>query len=138
MSTEENKAIVRHAREEVNKGNLNAFFELVTPDCEILSWDGSVFEKQAFKQYMDEFIRAFLDYHLVIEDLIAEEDKVVARFTESGTMIGNYGGMEPTGKKFTYPAIEIYRLVNGKITGIWMARDILTAMTQTGLIPPLE
>jgi predicted ester cyclase len=83
-------------------------------------------------------VGAFPDFHLVIEDLIAEGDKVVVRLTESGTMTGSLMGVAPTGKKYTQPAIEIHRLANGKIINLWTVRDILTVGTQTGMFPAME
>ena len=61
---------------------------------------------------------------------------MVVRFTESATMQGNFMGMEATGKRFTIPAIEIYRFFNGKIAEIWEARDMGAMMQQLGLAPP--
>ncbi|MFQ5796646.1 MAG: ester cyclase [Candidatus Bipolaricaulia bacterium] len=136
MSAEENKAIVRRLIEELNKGNL--LWEVWASDCVI--HNGSppppLVSIQEFRQLVDELTRAFPDYHLVIEDLIAEEDKVVGLYTESGTMKGNFMGMEATGKQYTIPSIEIYRLANGKITEIWMARDIASTLQQLGVVPP--
>jgi len=138
MSTEENKAIVHKFIEHYNKGNRDTAHEFMSEDCEILDWTGKLYKKQEFIQTMDEFIRAFPDFNLTIEDIIAEGDKVVIRLTEDGTMKGNFMGIKATGKKFTYPAIEIYRFANGKVTGIWTVRDILTAGTQTGMFPSPE
>ncbi len=87
---------------------------------------------------MESFVKAFPDFHLDIEDMIAQDDKVVVRLTESGTMTGNFMGMEPTGKKYTQPAIEIHRIVDGKVTNLWTVRDIATAMSQIGMMPQLE
>ena len=83
-------------------------------------------------------LSAMLDYHLVIKDLIAEEDKVAVRYTESGTMKGDLFGMAATGKKFSTPAIEIWRFENGKLKEMWMARDILTQGVQMGIFPSPE
>lgn len=63
---------------------------------------------------------------------------VVVRYTERGTMKENFMGVEETGKKFMIPAIEIWRFSGGKLTELWMARDLLTQSIQTGLIPPWE
>jgi len=138
MKTQENKDLLRSIINEVNKKNYNALWDNVAPECVIIDHTGRLINKMEFKQYMDEFLLAYPDFNLVIEDLIAEGDKVVVRYTESGTWTGNYMGNVPTGKKMSYPAIEIWRFADGKITGVWMARDILTAATQSGLIPQPE
>jgi len=135
MSTEKNKALFRSLIEEVNKGNFDPIWDTMTPDCVIVDETGKLFTKEGYRPRLDEVLGAFPDYHLVIEDLIADEDKVVVRYTESATMKGSFMGMEATGKRFTCPAIEIWRFANGKITGLWMARDLLTQSMQTGMIP---
>lgn len=139
MTTQErNKGIIRQVIEFYNEGNREAAHNLLSEDCEILDWTGKLFKRNEFIQVMEEFVSAFPDFHLTIEDLMAESDKVSARLTETGTMKGNFMGMEATGKKINYPAIEIYRLANGKVTAIWTVRDILTAGIQMGMFPEME
>ena len=137
MKIQENKAILRRMIEEVNKGNSNQIWNLLTPDCEIIDNTGKRYNVRDYKQFMDEFLSAHPDYNLFIKDLIAEGNKVVAHYNESGTMKGSFMGMKPTGKKFMIPAIEIYQFANGKITNVWMARDTLAISMQVGAIPEL-
>ncbi len=83
-------------------------------------------------------LTAFPDYSLSIEDLMAVDNKVIVRYTESATMTGDFAGVPATGNKVSIPAIEIWRFETGKVKEIWMARDILTFLTQAGVIPPME
>lgn len=139
MSAEENKAVLRRTVEEVNKGNHAAFWEVMAPNIVITDETGRQFNKQEYREWLEgAVLSAFPDYHLVIEDLIAAEEKVVVRFTESGTMKGNLMGMEATGKTFTAPAIEIWRFANGKLIEHWQARDTLSAGIQMGIFPAGE
>lgn len=138
MSTEENKAIVRRMVEEWNKGNRAVWDEIMAPDCVYRLSNGKSATAQEMKQFVQELERAFPDHHLTIEGLIAEGDKVVALYTDSGTMKGSFMGMEATGKRFTVPAIEIYRFAGGKIVEAWEARDMGTMMQQLGVTPPPE
>jgi steroid delta-isomerase-like uncharacterized protein len=138
MSAQENKATVRHIVKEMNKGNGAPFWEILAPNCVIHDQSGRPLTVQEFGQGMEELVRAYPDFQVVIEDLIAKEDKVVIRYTESGTWTESYMGMEATGKGFTNPAIEIWRFADGKVVEMWMARDLLTVLTQTGVIPPME
>jgi len=66
------------------------------------------------------FFKAFPDFHETIEDIIAEGDKVWVLLTYTGTHTGEWLGLAPTGKKITCRAIDIYRIVNGKI--VWGRR----------------
>jgi predicted ester cyclase len=65
--------------------------------------------------------RAFPDTQFAIDDLIAEGDKVVVRYTYWGTHTGEFIGIAPSGKKLTATAIAIYRIVDGKIKEQWLA-----------------
>ena len=138
MSAKENKVILRNIVEEMNKGNGAPFWEILAPDCVIHDQSGRLLTVQEFGQGMEEFVRAYPDFQVVIEDLIAEEDKVVVRYTESGTWTEDHMGMEANGKKFVNPSIEIWRFAGGKVAEMWMVRDMFTVLTQTGVIPPME
>ena len=80
-------------------------------------------------------LRVFPDLHVVIEDLIAEGDKVVSRNTVTGTHQGDYMGHPPTGKPVTYNEIFIFRFAGGRIAGTWGVVDVFSQMKQVGVIP---
>ncbi len=132
MSAEENKKIVRQIVEEFNKGNYSAFFDALAPDCEVVFWTGETMDKTAVGGFMEELVHSFPDVNLELKDLIAEGDKVVTRFIEHGTMTKGLMGMEPTGKEYAIPSIEIYDCKDGKITkmwaGVWMTTDMAAAV----------
>ena len=81
-------------------------------------------------------LRSGLDPRFTIEDLIAEGDKVVVRWTNSGTNVGEFLGMPPTGKSFTIAGIDIHRLQDGKMAEHWHVVDNFSMLLQLGLIPP--
>jgi predicted ester cyclase len=74
---------------------------------------------------------------LIAEDLIAEGDKVVGRFTASGTQQGEFMDIPPTGKPFTLMEIRISRIVGRKIVEQWGLFDQMGLMQQLGAIPPI-
>ena len=78
--------------------------------------------------------RAFPDYHETIEEIIAEGDKVWTRETVTGTNTGEYLGLAPTGKKFTTTAINIWRLVDGKVVEKVGVLDQLDIFKQLGIM----
>jgi predicted ester cyclase len=84
---------------------------------------------------MGEVFDAFPDTHMTIEDLIVEGDKVVGRYTMTGTHKGAYMGIPPTNKKLTMSVIEIDRFVGGKCVESWLKADTLGMMQQLGAIP---
>ncbi|MDP8951660.1 MAG: ester cyclase, partial [Actinomycetota bacterium] len=70
-----------------------------------------------------------------IEDLFAEGDKAVLRFTFRGTHQGEFMGNAPTGKRVTMAGIDIFRIADGKIVELWGQEDVLGMMQQLGAIP---
>jgi steroid delta-isomerase-like uncharacterized protein len=71
--------------------------------------------------------------HFTVEDLIAEGDKVVGRWTFRGTHRGDFMGIPPTGKKVSIMGIAIYRIARGKIAEAWVAWDAMGLMHQLGV-----
>ena len=90
--------------------------------------------REGWKQLFKMFAEATPGYH-VIDDLIAENDKVVAHITAYGTHVGTIFGIPATNKEFSMKAIVIWRLKNGKITEHWAQSDMLGMMMQLGAIP---
>ncbi len=74
----------------------------------------------------------FNDRHLVIEDLFATDDRVVARVRFSATPTGELYGVPPTGRRFDAEHIHIWRVTDGRLAEHWMVRDDLGAMRQLG------
>jgi predicted ester cyclase len=72
-----------------------------------------------------------------IEDLIAEGDKVVARWTSHATHQGEYMGISPTGEEVEFTGISVYRIEAGKIAESWSVEDELGLMRQIGVVPEL-
>lgn len=73
---------------------------------------------------------AFPDLQIDIDDLIAEQDKVVARLTFRGTHRGDFRGIAPTGRTVTFTAIRIYGISGGKVTESWACQDALGLLQQ--------
>ncbi len=121
MSAEENKAIITNLIEELNRGNTAPYNRAIEPDCEIMYWTGESMDKKSFIEFINTVTETHPDFKIAIEDIIASNDKVVVRYTESAVVKGSFIGMEPNKKRYSLPAIEIYRLSNGKINGLWMA-----------------
>lgn len=140
MSAQENKAIVRHYTEELfNKGNLAAAEEIFAPNwvSHDLAKQGLPPGPEGMKQYISMLRLAFPDLDNHIEDQIAEGDKVVSRNTARGTHKGNFMGIAPTNKQMTTTAIVIDRFANGKIVETWVNIDMLGALQQLGVVPPM-
>jgi serine phosphatase RsbU (regulator of sigma subunit) len=134
VSTEENKAIFRRYIEEIsNQGNLELADEIFDRYL-AHEPDGSVLEGSAedVKRFEAEFDDAFPDSHTTIEDQIAEEDKVMIRWRMSGTHLGEFRGMAPTGKEIELNGISIFRFSEeGKVMESWDSFDQFSLMRQS-------
>jgi predicted ester cyclase len=113
MSQEENKSIVRRFITEVlEKGNMSLVDQLCAPNYVNRSSGQGI---ESVKQIRSLMQTAVPDWHFVLENLVAEGNEVVARFTMTGTYTGSVMGSKPTGKAFTVRGLTYYRLANGKI-----------------------
>jgi len=136
MSLEKNKAIVRRFIEELNRRNIAIMDELVAPDY--VDHTHQLRGLEDVKQSLTMEIKGFPYFHMTIEDIIAEGDKVWVRLKETGTHRGEYCGLAPTGKKFTITAIHNFRIVNGKCVEDFSVSDDLAFYKQLGVIEPTE
>ena len=76
----------------------------------------------------------FADFHWELQDLIVEENTIIARLTDRGTHTGFFDGIAPTGRKISVQELVIYRIAAGKIIQCWgdldpVVRDALTSRT---------
>jgi steroid delta-isomerase-like uncharacterized protein len=138
MSLEENKAIeLRFFEEVVNKGNLAAIDELLADNfIQRDATPGTADDREGQKQFFAVAHSAFPDFHSTLEDMFAEGDRVVQRFTARGTHKGEWMGIAPTGKQMTVSGIAIHRITGGKIVEGWTSMDMLGALQQLGVVPP--
>jgi steroid delta-isomerase-like uncharacterized protein len=135
MSAKQNKAILKRLFSEFNKGNINVIDELFTEDfVDRYPQLGEIPNKEGFKQAFADIRKTFPDWHLSLEDIIAEGEKVAYRFTMQGTDKGGYMGMPATGKKINYTSVGILRFANGKLAERWTLADSMTFMHQLGLV----
>ncbi len=113
MSPEENKTIVRRFMTEIlEQGNMSLIDQLCAPNyVNRLTGQGV----ESFKQMSGLMKAAIPDFHFTIENLVAEGDQVVARFTITGTITGSVMGSKPSGKAISARGLTYYRLSNGKI-----------------------
>ena len=133
----ENKAIARRSIEEIfNKGNLAVADELIAANA--VTHDpadpNAGRGPQAAKEQATMYRTAFPDLHVTIDEMIAEGDKVVTRWTARGTHKGDLMGIAPTGKQVTITGITIDRMTGGKAEEGWTNWDTMGMMQQLGVV----
>src|SRR5687768_3370414 len=137
-SAEENKALAHRWFEELfNAGNLEVADEIVAPDH--VNHDPTLPDippgPEGQKQIVNLYRGAFTNAHISVEDQLAEGDRVVTRWTGSGTHQGELMGVAPTGNQVRVTGITINRLSGAKIAESWTNYDALGMMRQIGAIP---
>ena len=137
MSTEENKAVVRRFFEELlSTDNLALADELLSPGFRFFFADSpDPLDLKSYKGFLATRRAAFPDRRFVVEDMIAEGDKVSARFTVRGTHNGELWGISPSGTGVTMTGIDMIRLSEGKMVEDRVEVDQLGMMKQLGVIP---
>jgi steroid delta-isomerase-like uncharacterized protein len=135
MSTEQNKAIVRRFLEDYTPAVVD---DLLVPNY--IHHDPSLppemqHGRDAYKQINTMFHAAFPDLTVTVEDLVAEGNKVAARWVWGGTQRGEMMGIPPTNKQVTATGTSIHRVAEGKIVESWFNFDSLGMMQQLGVVP---
>ncbi len=100
---DQNKVLVRRIYEDMwNKGDFNVASDIFD-------------QPEGVQRFMREFLHAFPDLQHTVEELIAEGDRVVARFSVQGTHIGQWKDYLPTGNSIHYTGVTIAQIKDGKI-----------------------
>jgi steroid delta-isomerase-like uncharacterized protein len=136
-----NKMLERRAIEEVwNQGNYALIDEIVASDYLGHSSNPATetHGPEGVKQFYMALHSAFPDIHFVIEDQVAEGDKVVTRWTARATHNGEFQGIPPTGNRGELTGITIDRIAGDKIVECWTEIDDLRLLQQLGAIPGPE
>jgi len=135
MMSEQNKATVRRFFEQIDKGNTDVVDELYADTLRFYQPGSDPVDKAARKQLLLMFRSVFPDSSHTIEDMIAEGDRVVTRFTFHGTQRGELMGIPATGKQVAVQGMVIDRLSAGKIMEEWVSFDMMGMMQQLSVAP---
>ena len=139
--SEQNKATMRHGIEEVwNRGNFDVADEIIARDFVAYTpgQEDDIHGPEGVKQYIGALRAAFPDLNFTIEDQIAEEDRVVARWVARGTHQAAFNGIPPTGKRVEFSGLSINRFANGKVVEGWMHPDRLGLLQQLDVLKAPE
>ena len=142
MSTEENKAVARRYWDEVwSTGNVAIVDEIFATDSLFHPGVGTAARgPEARKQATSRWRTALPDFRATIEDIFAEGDKVVVRWTVRGTHRGSLelesvGTIPATGKQVSFAGMDIYHFRGGTIVEAWRHWSSLQLVQQLGVVP---
>jgi predicted ester cyclase len=144
MSIEENKRIVRRYFDDVPH-NPDACEEIFAPAFEFHAIVHTGVTPQTVKctpesekTFYEQHKSIWGGWHVKIEEMIAEGDRVMVRWSSRDTHLGEFHGLPPTGKQVTNSGINIFRVVDGKIAEIWDISDRLWLWQQLGVLPDIK
>ena len=127
MPAEANKALMRRLFEEgFHSGKLAVVDEIFHPNFVDRSTPEQPPGTEGVKDYISMVRTGFPDISITIEDLVAEEERVVVRTTWRGTHLGEYEGIAPTGKHVTRSMIQIFHVKDGKLLEEWSEGESLS------------
>src|SRR5919202_2904923 len=140
MPAEESRAIVRRYLDVYERGNVDLLDELLSPDYVNHSpaTPDLPTGPEGVKAVVSMFRSAMPDLVIVIEDTIAESDKVAVRYTLEGTHEGELFGVPPTGRRLSIKSITVERVSEGRIREHWRVTDTLEMMQQLGVVAEPE
>ena len=132
----ENEAVVRRFYEQMNNERKNELAD------ELFTADHVMHDPQVpagvGPQGMADVVAVYqegVDGHWGIEEIFSTDDRVVVRWTGSGTHTGTVNGIPPTGRAVRVDAITIHRMKDAKIAETWEVWDTLGFLQQIGVIP---
>lgn len=109
--------------------------EIVATDFKAHTWGAMPPGREALKATMARAGAGVSDVEFAIEDVIAEDDRVVVRLTSSGTHTGTFMGIPASGARYSIPEIHIFRIRDGQVAEHWHEFDKLSLMQQLGADP---
>lgn len=135
--SEENKELADRFHMDIfQEGRLEVADEILASDFQ---WHGGMAPPEAgpegVKQVATAIIGAFPDRRITHHDAIAEGDKVLIRWSMTGTHEGDLMGIPQTGNSITVTGFDYFRIEGGRIAEMWQEADQLGMMQQLGVIP---
>ena len=137
MTVEINKVVMRRFLEFINTASEKLAQELISPDAifHVPGRPEPIRGPAGYLAVIGMMRGGFPDIQWTLEEMIAEDDKVAARFTMRGTHRGTFFGVPPTGKTITVQAMNFYRLSGGQFVEERGQPDMLGLLQQIGAVP---
>lgn len=130
-----NKTIARQTMQALSDRDLEGVVARATPTSTFHGWAPEPLDPHGYKEFMSALLAAFPDSRFVVDDVIAEGEKVAVRHRLLGTHQAEFQGVPATGKNVETNAVVIFQIENGMITEAWLNADIMGMMQQIGVVP---
>lgn len=136
VSTEENAKLALRFRENIWK-DLNVADDIIAADAVFHINDPLSPQLEqgpaGYKKLVSMYLDAFPDAGCRVDEIVAEKNMIVARWSGGGTQEGSLGNIPPTGNQISITGIDIHRIEDGRIKETWMNWDTLGMLTQLGI-----
>lgn len=139
---EPNKQVIQRFVEELWNGRrLEVADQIFSEDCVTHQLRSGVLDEpvhrgpREMKEHVSGWLMSFPDLHFNIEQMLAEQDRVVSQLVMEGTHQGTWMGISPTGKRLQIHMITIHRIANDKIVEDWVLVESLGLFQQLGAVP---
>jgi predicted ester cyclase len=132
----DNIALVRALHDMWNTGNLDMYDQIFSPDF-VAHWPASSHTPtrrgiEGLRYGVERVRTAFPDWHELVVDMFGSGDRVASRYVSTGTHLGAFGSLQPTGKRVKIDEISIIRCADGRIVEQWCLFDEVARLQQLG------
>lgn len=134
MAAAENEANLQRALEAWNAGDLDGYLELYDDSIRLHGYSPGSMSKQEVRDFYTMIHEAFAGPQLVFHEVFSEGDRLVIRFTMTGTHRGEFMGIPPTGRDVAVDGITILHFRDGKCVERWSIADMLGWLVQLGAV----
>jgi len=129
------KTIIRDCWEAADRGDMEAVVKDVTPGFQFYLGGEAPMDAETYKNFGGAFYQAFPDHKHVIEEQVAEGDRVVSRITIHGTHLGEFQGLAPTNKEVAIRGLVLDRFTDEGLAERRAMLDVMGLMQQLGALP---
>ena len=133
--TKMNKTIAQQTMQALHERDLDGVRANVAPTARFYGWAPEPLDADGHKAFMSALLAAFPDSKFIVDDVIAEGDKVAVRHRLQGTHQAELQGIPATGKQVEIGGIVIFRIENGMVAEAWLNADLMGMMQQLGVVP---
>jgi steroid delta-isomerase-like uncharacterized protein len=133
--SELNKSIALRTMDALHRRDLDGVHSNVAPGARFSGWAPEPLDADGYRAFMSSLLMAFPDSQFIVDDVIAEGDRVAVRHRLQGTHQAEIQGIPATGRPVEIGGIVIFRIENGQVAEAWLNADIMGMLQQLGVVP---
>jgi steroid delta-isomerase-like uncharacterized protein len=126
--TDIDRLVRRWTHDAIAEGRLDIFDDLLAPSVVDRSGPAPTVGIESFKARAAAIRTAFADIQVTVDHLLVESDAIAWRWTLTGTHVGPFAGVAPTGRRSTLRGVNFQRLEDGRVAEHWTLVDVFGAM----------